>query len=153
MNSNKIKILLEKYFEGNTNLSEEQILKAYFSKTESIPQDLAYAKSFFNYLEDEKNIRYAEKKKKKYIGLWISSIAASLILIGLIIFQNINPAQENTIVYAYVNGKAITNKAEAMAYTREAMATVSKNLDKGTKHLNQLQQFNKVEQLIKKERQ
>ena len=55
MDLQKINTLLEKYLEGQTNVSEEKALKAFFQK-EDIPADLAPYKALFNYLSLEASV-------------------------------------------------------------------------------------------------
>ena len=38
MGSNKIETLLERYFEGETSLEEEAVLRKYFNEEQNIPE-------------------------------------------------------------------------------------------------------------------
>lgn len=150
MNSQAIKILLEKYFEGATSLQEEAALRQYFTEEVHIPKELLYAKAMFTFIKKEKNVRFKKSKNKPF---YLIGIAASIILATFLIINNLQQTlsiDQEQIVYAYVNGEAITDKDVAIEYTKQALLAVSQNLDKGTKHLNQLNQLNKVEILIKK---
>lgn len=66
MDLQKINTLLEKYLEGETNVSEEKALKAFFQK-EDIPADLAPYKALFNYLSHE---AYAEAAHQENWSPW-----------------------------------------------------------------------------------
>lgn len=86
MELNKIEILIEKYFEGNSNLEEEKELKKYFALEEVAPE-LAKYRVVFGYfskthsqeLKQEIHLpsRIQERKRAK-IGL---SIAASIVIV------------------------------------------------------------------------
>lgn len=45
--------LLERYWRGETSLEEEEILRAFFSQ-QDVPQEFAAYKSYFSYLQQEK---------------------------------------------------------------------------------------------------
>ena len=155
MDYNKIKILIDKYFDGETSISEENELKDFFSSSKNIPSDLLYAKEIFSFFEIEAKQEFTEEFKKtksvkRNLLLYVSGIAASLFIALFLIFSNIKN-EENKIIYAYINGKPITDKKIAEKYTKQILFAVSQNLDKGTKNLNQLNQLNKIEMLIKKE--
>lgn len=157
----KYKILLEKYFEGNTSLEEEKELSHFFSSYEGRDDKFVEAKVLFAEhaisKEESFNLNFdafmeeaqsAPKKPSKMRRLYVASsaIAASLILVvSLLVTFTTNNEQ---VVYAYVNGKAITNKAEAIQYSQNALKTMSTNLNKGTRNLSYMNQLNKPAALI-----
>lgn len=151
MDYNRIKILLEKYFDAETTVSEEKELKTFFTHEKEIPQEFEFAQSMFAYIKKEQAVSYSKaikyEKSNKRIFYYISSVAASILIIlsTYFLFQK----SDNQVIYAYVNGKAITDKNVAAKYSIDALLKVSQNLDNGTKNLNYLNQLNKVEKLIK----
>ena len=154
MDYKKIEKLLDKYFEGNTSILEENELKDFFKNSE-IPEKFMYAKALFNFYVDENSIKSQQmssktKHKRRNLFLYISGIAASILIALFFVFSV--QTTENKVIYAYYNGKPIRDKVLAEKYTKQALLAVSQNLDKGTKHLNQLTQLNKIEMLIKKEK-
>jgi hypothetical protein len=155
MDYNEIATLLDKYFEGNTSLAEEKILKEYFTQTQNVAPELLYAKDMFAHFEKELNVKYVKPTDtkgrilniKNFIRL--SSIAASIVvLLGIAFLLTQKPSEE--IVYAYINGKPITNKDLAMLQTKKALFLISDNLNQGTKELHQISKFNEIEQQITK---
>jgi len=64
MNQQHIRILLEKYFEGETNLQEEAQLARYFQQ-ENIAEDLLAYKSLFQFYDQQKNITLSEEFDQK----------------------------------------------------------------------------------------
>lgn len=151
MDYNKIEQLLDKYFEGETSINEENILKEFFATENNIPEDLLYAKSMFSHFVREKEFVFNKniKAPQKNLYYYISGIAASIFLAMFLLFSH--SKQDDKIIYAYINGKAITDKNVAEQYTKQILLAVSQNLDKGTKNLNYLNKLNKVELLIKKD--
>ena len=103
MDIKEIKELLQKYYEGNTTLKEEEILKRYFVNNPDVPEKLCAEKAQFIMYEkakkadtpledfeknletiiDDQKVRYPVFSRKN-IGLKIAVLAASvLILFGL----------------------------------------------------------------------
>ena len=150
MDYNNIKQLLDKYFEGNTSIQEEFKLKNFFSSEGDIPHDLLYAKALFTHLKNERELvcnKQLTKPVARKIIYTVSGIAASLFLAMFLLFSY--QKQDDKIIYAYINGKAITDKNIAERYTKQVLLAVSQNLEKGTKNLDYLNKLNKVELLIK----
>lgn len=150
------KILLEKYFEGSSSLEEDQDLKTFLQKYTGDDTDLLEAKSIFKVMKEEKsetvNIDFdsiiSQKSTlnlKRIYGL-ISAIAASLV-IGLVLMFLLKN-NSTPVVYAYVNGQAITNKEVAIQQSKQALATISTNLNKGTQGLNYMNKMNKPLELL-----
>lgn len=153
MDYNKIENLLNRYLEGNTSLAEEKQLKDFFSENENVPENLQYGKLMFSAFKEEKTLEYKKqlplpkaKNNKKF--LYISGIAASLIFALFLTFSNIDTDNEK-IIYAYYNGKPITDKTLAEKYTKETLLLISQNLNNGTKNLNKLSHFYKSQSKIK----
>ena len=71
---NKIEQLLEKYFEGETSIAEEQVLKEYFN-TENVAPHLEMHKPLFCYFSDAKTDKMnftpvlpSKKRKNTILG-------------------------------------------------------------------------------------
>ncbi len=149
MDYNKIKILLDKYMDGESSLTEEQQLKAYFQEAENIPQEFVYAKTMFTQFKQEKEVSYStpqkDKSKKRFL-LKTSGIAASIALVvGIALFH---PNNNDQAIYGYINGKPITDKSIAIDEIQSALNMVSQNYNRGTKELNQLSKFYKTTEKV-----
>ena len=151
MDYKHIKDLLDQYFEGNTSVAKEQELREFFNNEKHIPTELEYGKALFSFIKDEKLITHKKsirfKKPTPKMLYYISGIAASLFLGIFLTVMNTGP--KNEIIYAYINGKPITDKNIAAKYSKQALLAVSQNLDHGTKNLNYLSKLNQIETLIK----
>jgi len=155
MDYNEINKILDKYFEGNTTIKEEKKLKEYFNTEKDIPTEFLYAKQIFKHLKNETALVFEKeiaipKKKKIKPFYYFSAIAASIIF-AFFVVSDYNTT-ENKIVYAYYNGKAITDKHLAEKYTKEALLKISNNFNTGTQKLHKLSEFNKSQSLIKNEK-
>jgi hypothetical protein len=152
MDYNRIEVLLHKYLDGNSTLAEEKELNIFFAEDNNIPERLLFAKNLFGYFNDEKSYKYTKKfeprmhvNKNKFY--YLTGIAASLLVGLFLLFSNNNA--ENKVIYAYVDGKAITDISIAEKYTKHILLSASKNLDNGTKSLNYAGRFTNPITLIK----
>ncbi|MFT4222436.1 hypothetical protein [Dysgonomonas sp.] len=104
---NDIDKLLEKYFDGETSLNEEQILRDYFLQTKTEGRHKAY-KPMFNFFSEEKREISPKKKTNSSFFRWIG-IAASILLIAGVwsLFYISNGKETKSLVY--VNGKKVTD--------------------------------------------
>ena len=128
--------LLDRYFEGDTTLKEEQELRDFFQE-EDIPPHLApYASMFKGFAmaqqeSSERELVLSEPIQKR--SVWIWSIAASMVIalgIGsMLYFQNdgLNPEQQEALA-AYQEAK-------------QTMLLLSENLNKGASKVNYLNAF------------
>ncbi len=90
----KIGKLLERFVQGLTTESEEQLLSDYFSTAEAIPEEWMVYKELFgsfstdvyDFSEDEKDAMLARvpRKKAKSATLWIWAVAACIVAVMVI---------------------------------------------------------------------
>lgn len=90
----KIGKLLERFVQGLTTESEEQLLSDYFSTAEAIPEEWMVYKELFDsfstdvydFSEDEKDAMLARvpRKKAKSVTLWIWAVAACVVAVMVI---------------------------------------------------------------------
>lgn len=144
MDYNRIELLLHKYLEGVTTISEEEELRVFFTTNEKIPENLLFAKDLFCYFNEEKSGGHAKTNKTRRMVsrrslYYISGIAASLLLALILTLPNYQ--SENTTIYAYVDGKAITDISIAEQYTKQILLSTAEKIDIGAKSLHYAGQF------------
>ena len=165
MNTNGIEALLNKFFEGNTSLQEEKILRDFFHG-QDVPAHLQSYKSLFTYFSNEQqqkiNDQDFEQKLTARLSdktndtpvipkysirsrfIYIAGIAASiLLLLGLLFtFQHDVFRKHSDRIHP----------GPEMAYTdaREALMLVSGNLNRGLKEVGRLQTINVAMTKIKR---
>ena len=134
MVSDNIEKLLEKYDNGETNLKEEQQLRAYFTQEDVAPHLESY-KVMFQYFTNTKEETFTkdipvQRKKQNYIYQWISAAAVILVLFG--IFTQFNGDDPKTF-------DDLTNE-EQMAYdqTKEAFDLLSSKFNEGASNVSVL---------------
>ena len=137
MELDRIKIILEKYFEASATEAEEQELRDYFA-SEGVSPELEMYKPMFGYFSEAGKERSArevplETQRKSFSYRWIS-IAAVL-----------------TLMFGFYYGQQIREQREAeFAYqeTRKAFGLISQNLDRGTEKVAYLAEFEQTKEKI-----
>lgn len=147
MNRNEVKILLQRFFEAETTLQEEQLLKDYF-RNEMVDSEFEPYKAFFSELEqtddipeinsiEESVMDYILEKevatKSRYRQMWltVTGIAASLLIAvgGMLFYQQQQAPFRDTF----------SDPNEAMAYAQETLMFMSEKYNKGLAHLQPMQ--------------
>ena len=136
----RIEILIEKYFEGETSIAEEKELKAYFSSSD-VAQHLEQYQPVFGYFSQAKQEQFTASiplksgRKQKRLA-WLS-VAASVVVmlgIGFFAYQNTSePTQENLGV--------IDDPEIAFRETQKALALISKHVNTGIESVNYLSEY------------
>jgi len=140
--------LLEKYFRGDTSLSEEKELKHYFSG-ENVAAEHEIYRALFDVFELEKtetalsplNKVIPKQRKVKQIRIKVfayTGIAASLLLL---LWVQIPKSNEN---YAVINGTRIDNPEYVQRYAQKKMNYVNDILKDGLKPLQRMNVVNQT---------
>ncbi|MFK8104951.1 MAG: hypothetical protein AB8G15_20705 [Saprospiraceae bacterium] len=146
-NQGQIKALLEKYWEGETSLAEEQMLKAFFAQPE-LPSVWQEEKAYFQFLQQEKSIRLTNEVEAKVLAkikpqprrLTRRSLVINLLraaAIALVFWSGMTYLQqadslENKIL-AWEDKYEPESPEEAYRQTKAALYLLSSSLNKGTK--------------------
>ena len=159
---NKVKAraseLLQKYFEGETTLADEESLKFYFSSEDISDEHKEYAPLFQFFIEQEHitdakaidtsftagpktrtlapKVQKTETKTRRLLPR-VAVVAASLALLMTFTFGYFQGVSEQEMAEAEAK--------EALETTMEALAYLGHNYDKGTnpmKHMKQLEKTN-----------
>lgn len=139
MEFNKMEALLEKYFEGETSIAEENELKNYFSSSDVAPH-LEQYKPLFGYFAEAKKENFEKiisliPKKQKVAWLSIAASIAVLLGIGTYAYFNANEVKENNELGTYENPK------EALEATQKALAMLSNNVNAGVEGMQYIQVY------------
>ena len=147
---NYIDQLLNKYWEGETSVDEEKVIKEYYRSAEIHENHEAY-KDLFVFFDNEANVSFTGdlNKKKKTVSLFrnrLTQIAASIVLIiavGTLVFKNID--------YGIGNGNEMWVKYEvedpelAKEKAFEALEYLSIKFNKGEENIREnFQSLNKM---------
>ena len=139
MEFNKMEALLEKYFEGETSIAEENELKNYFSSSNAASH-LEQYKPLFGYFAEAKNENFEKdvplvSKRQKVAWLSIAASVAVLLGVGTYAYFHDNEVKENKELGTYENPK------EALEATQKALAMLSNNVNVGVEGVQYLQVY------------
>ena len=168
MDLTKIEALLERYWEGETTVGEEQELKAFFAQ-EEIPEHLGVYAPLFQYLGGQQvktapriearphlkmnntSIEKAGKKQVKMIS-WFARVA-KVAAVGLVLAVATYLVREeylsNKQQVQPVVADTFEDPQKAFEETKKALMLISKNFGKGRKQMQKLGVLHEAQQKIK----
>ena len=131
--------LIEKYWNGETSLEEEQVIKNHFSTSPSLTHEGHY----FRYLNKQKQLNMeAPKSASRKPRTWMS--AAATITIGLVTALLVfNDANKDPF--------AEEDPEKALEATRNALMMIGAGLNEGQIHAMELTKFNKAKDELQDE--
>ena len=136
----RIEILIEKYFEGETSIAEEKELKAYFSSSD-VAQHLEQYKPVFGYFYQAKQEQFTASiplksgKKQKRLA-WLSVAASVVVMLGIGFFAYQNTSEPNQENLGVIDDPEI-----AFRETQKALALISKHVNTGIESVNYLSEY------------
>ncbi|WP_297765831.1 hypothetical protein [uncultured Muriicola sp.] len=137
MELDRIERLLEKYFEAQTTKAEEQVLRDYFTG-DSVAEHLEQYSAMFSFFSSAKQERFTKQvplKTSKAYYRWISVAAVAVLVFGIYFGNQYQERREAE--YAYLQ-------------TKKALGLLAQNLDRGTKKVAYLHEFEETKQKIYK---
>ena len=142
MEFNKIEDILEKYFQGETTIAEENQLKEYFSSPD-VAQHLEQYKPMFGYfsqVKEQKSTQTIPLETKKRNVAWLSIAASAVVLLGIGTYffvseKNVAPVTAQTELGTY------DNPEEALAATQKALALLSNNVNVGIESVQYIKEY------------
>jgi hypothetical protein len=137
MELDRIEKLLEKYFEAETTEAEERILRDYFT-SDSVAEHLKEYSTMFSYFSHAKEERFTKQvplKPRVNYYKWISVAAVAVMVFGIYFGKSYQEQREAE--YAYQQ-------------TKKALGLLASNLDRGTRKVAYLNEFQETKQKIYK---
>jgi hypothetical protein len=140
MESDKIALLVTKYFEGETTLAEEIALKEYFSSSD-IASNLVQYQPLFAYLSNTSKQEFDQKiplfKSKENPIKWISIAASVLVLLGIgfYTFNNYSTQKTTTALGTYDDPQV------AFEETQKALALLSNHVNVGIESVRYVETY------------
>jgi len=150
METKKVKQLLQRYFNGESTLTEERLLESYF-QSGNVADELKEYTGFFSGItglsESERDVELEgeimdfilkkeprEKQKTRWLWQMVTGIAASIIIVlgGILFYQHEKEPFKDTF----------DNPEIAYAYAEQTLGYVSAKYNKG---LSALANFDKLE--------
>jgi len=148
VSENEVALLIEKYFNAETSLSEEEQIREYYRCTsdEIMSEELKAYRDMFALFDEERESLNNDsvvigKKSNLFIRpslmRWVSIAAAAVVLVALFLS---GPGQSDALKF-YIDGERIKDKELAlnMAETNlEKVNHMMKGLERGERRLNAL---------------
>lgn len=163
MEYNKIRELLEKYWEGETSLEDEEMLRSFYAVDHNdLPADLLEAQPLFRYFREEANLelpalpametviaQLSPVIKQKPWDHWMKYAAIFLIAIGLGYAGRQYQEKQHRIDVILAQKDTYEDPQQAFAATQKALRLLARNLNKGTSQVQKLSYFNEATEKIK----
>ena len=147
MESDKINALLEKYFEGETTIAEENELKKYFSSAVVAPHLQQYQSLFGYYTSDTKQkfepkLMLQSNKKSKITWIAVAASVVVLLGVGIYTFNNVSNDKTNPELGTY------DDPEEAFKETQKALAMLSNNVNVGIESIQYIENYENTKDQI-----
>jgi hypothetical protein len=146
----RIEKLIDKYFEGETSIAEENELKVYFSSTD-VAQHLKQYQTIFGYFSQAIEQRFTQeiplKTKKRNVVMWLSVAASVVVMLGVGTFMYF----ESNKTEQFVACNSEDSPELALEQTQKALALVSEHLNTGIESVNYINEYeNSKNRIFKK---
>ena len=157
MEPNKIKQLLEKYYDGNTSTEEDQLLKDYF-RNESVPAEFEVDRQLFLYTASEADTLPLNSQLEQKLETWIDQqesketktrkifwgyrIAGIAAMFAIVITCYLTFFQPKNRIAVKDMKDTYNNPELAYAEAKRALLFVSQQLNRGTEQLEQVSKLN-----------
>lgn len=152
MELDKIENILEKYFQGETTIAEENQLKEYFSSP-NVAQHLEQYKPMFGYFSQVKQQKTTQEiplQTKKRNVAWLSIAASAVVLLGIGTFYYVSEETATPVVAQSELG-TYNDPEEALAATQKALALLSNNVNVGIESVQYIQEYEQSKNKIFKQ--
>ena len=130
--------LLEKYWNGETTLEEEQQVKSHFKSNPGLTKESEY----FRFLKKEQDVKFERKVSKNSKRTWLS--AAATVAVGLITALLVLQ-ESNKDPYA------IDDPEKALEETKRALLMIGSGLNEGQSYAMELTKINKAKDQLEEE--
>jgi hypothetical protein len=136
----RIENLIDKYFEGETSIAEENELKVYFSSTD-VAQHLKQYQTIFGYFSQAKEQQFTQEIplqiKKRNVVLWLSIAASVVVMLSVGTMMYLNNDKEEQFVACSPED----NPELALQQTEKALALVSEHLNTGIESVSYINEY------------
>ena len=155
MGENKIRGILEKYWEGESTLEEEKELRSYFASSQ-VSEEFAPFIPLFTYFDEEQHVQMeseiAEPKPKaegRIVNLkWVINVAASIAIFVAMFFIN-KQVNHKDSAQQYAYHDTYQTPEEALAEVKQALLYVSAKMNKGVSTTtNSLEKMEPLSEII-----
>ena len=137
----RIENLIEKYFNGETSIAEENELKVYFTST-NVAQHLEQYQPIFGYFSQAKTEQFKAtiplKSKKRNLVVWLSIAASVVVMLGIGTFMYNQTNDE----IEFEGCNANDNPEVVLKETQKALDLVSQKINTGVVSIGYINEYN-----------
>ena len=135
MESNRIKILVDSYFEGTTTREEERELAHYLSTCDNLPAELAPVKMMFEAMgllskvEAPKTIKQP-RRQISWRGITAAVTVAASILLAIVVTTNkeLYNTPPTPAIICHVDGSLVSDQTAAEQEARRILGNMNTNV-------------------------
>ncbi|WP_163407605.1 hypothetical protein [Flavobacterium ajazii] len=163
MELNKIENILEKYFQGETTIAEENELKEYFSSPD-VAQHLEQYKPIFAYFSKVKEqtttyepesfartgVAIPLQSRKRKVA-WLSIAASVVLLLGIGTYFFVSEQNNAAVVASQTELGTYDNPEEALKATQKALNLLSNNVNVGIESVQYIKEYEQSKNKIFKQ--
>lgn len=147
MESYEIEQLLDKYFEGETSIADENQLRSYFSSSD-VAQHLQQYKGLFGYLANAKEQMFTQQiapqsQRNFRRSAWLSIAASAVILLGAGTFTYFNRNPDKSEDLGTYNDPEV-----ALRETQKALSLLSTHMHTGVESVEYIGQFDEAKNKV-----
>lgn len=124
---NRLDILLQRYWEGETSLEEEKELRSLLLESEGYEAEKSFFLGIAEYAELKEDIQNPQGRIKIWNPMWFQIAAGLLVLLV-----------SGISIYSYQQKQA---EKEAYQQVMDALTLLQTNMQKGTENLQLLEEF------------
>ncbi len=153
MELDKIEDILEKYFQGETTIAEENQLKEYFSSP-NVAQHLEQYKPMFGYFSQAKEHKSTYEiplETKKRNVAWLSIAASAVLLLGIGTYFFVSEKNDTAVVASQTELGTYDDPEEALKATQKALALLSNNVNVGIESVQYIKEYEQSKNKIFKQ--
>jgi len=135
MELHNIELLLEKYFQAETSIAEENELKDYFSSVDVAQHLVQYTPMFcyFTHAKEQKSSKEIPLQTNKRNVAWLSIAASVVAMLGIGTFAYFNDKTNDLGTY--------DNPEVAFRETQKALSLLSGNVNKGIESVKYVEEY------------
>lgn len=124
---NRLDILLQRYWDGETSLEEEKELRSLLFESEGYEAEKSFFLGIEEYAELKESIKHPQGRIKIWNPMWFQIAAGLLVLLV-----------SGISIYSYQQKQA---EKEAYQQVMDALTLLQTNMQKGTENLQLLEEF------------
>ena len=138
----QIEKLLEKYWNGETTVAEERLIKEYFRKNHSLTATGHYFSNLDKAKQATSDNRFVHPVSPSRSKKWYPAVAAAIMLGVIVTAFLFQPGNKQPQF-------AVDDPKEPYEVTRQALMMVSEGLNKGKTYSYELEKINEVKKFTK----